>query len=131
SCSESTSGIGMKSAAVKFHLLSNSVQTLRSSLRRRGHFRDRRRPCSKCCEASHPPIVLRASLAQPRSSPPSQVCSLVISSGGLGRETRTHTVRSNNAAARPPSRAEKSAILLGRWRHSAGAPRGLALVRSA
>src|SRR5438046_809903 len=121
----------MKSVAVKFHLLNNSVQTLRSSLKLRGHFRDRRRPCSKCCEACRRPIVLQESLVPPPFSPPSQVCSLVISSGGLGRETRCHPIRPNHAAARPHSRIEESALLLGRWRHSAGAHRSLALVRSA
>src|SRR5579862_3427761 len=129
-CSESTSGIGMKSVAVKFHPLNSSVRTLRSSPKPHGYFKARQWSCSKCCEASHRLIVLQKSPEPRPSLPPLQDCSLVILSGGLCRETRRHTVRSDNAAARPPFRTEKSEILSDCRRHPPGTHRGLALVCS-
>src|SRR5437773_4962994 len=48
----------------------------------RGHFMDRRRPCSKCCEASHRPAVLYESLVPATAS---SLLRFVATGGTLNR----------------------------------------------
>ena len=122
----------MKSAAVKFRPSSSSAQTSRSSSRAARTFQGQS----------------AALLEVLRGQPPAHRAARITRAAAIFATTRRLARRLShregvavkldfipfgpiNAAARPHSRAETSAILLGRWRHSAGAHRGLALVRSA